>query len=167
MSSTPSDDEPAENVEKKTRSKPVPAVGSLAYRKQRIRDQLKSNLGRLLKERGINQSDLARMLNEHFEKTSVLADPEDPSAGFRKVPAWELSRWANGRITPDADIILAIAKVLGVEADELVVGASADADPNAVVFTTRQLANGRYAWEFQGTVTAETHRKLLLALAEG
>lgn len=140
-------------------------ASSIVDRKRQIRAQFSTNLGRLLDEKHIKQSQLAAGVNEIFAANNVRSDANDPKSPLRTVPAWELSRWARGQITPDPVAIDAIAKVLGVQSDELVHGITADADPNAVVSSYKQIGN-KFFWEMKGTVSAATHRALMRVLAD-
>lgn len=138
---------------------------SIVDRKRQVRAEFTQNLARLLDEKEMKQSQLAAGINEVFEQDGVLATSPKAKSKYRKVEPWELSRWARGQITPDSVALGAIAKVLGVQPEDLVHGITADEDPNAVVSSYRQIGE-RYFWEFKGTVDRETHRKLMVVLAD-
>ena len=140
-------------------------AASIVDRKKQIRAQFSTNLARLLDDKHMKQSTLCDEVTLEFGRMGALKDPNDPNSGPRSLQPWELSRWARGQVTPDPEAIAAIAKVFGVQPDSIVHGVTAEADPNAVVFSTKQLGD-RYFWEFKGTVSAATHRRLLAALTE-
>jgi transcriptional regulator with XRE-family HTH domain len=140
-------------------------AASIVDRKRQIRAQFSSNLARLLDDKHMKQSTLCDEVTLEFGRMGILKDPNDKDSGWRSLQPWELSRWARGQVTPDPVAISAIATVLGVRPDDIVHGVTAEADPNAVVFSTKQLGS-RYFWEFKGTVDADTHRKLLATLSE-
>lgn len=149
-------------------------AASIVDRKKQIRAQFSSNLARLLDDKHMKQSTLCDEVTKLFAEEKVeapsgpskLKNPPAQTSAFRTLQPWELSRWARGQVTPDPVAISAIAKVLGVEPDAIVHGVTAEADQNAVVFSTKQMADGRFFWEFKGTVDVATHRKLLATLAE-
>lgn len=148
-------------------------AASIVDRKKQIRAQFSSNLARLLDDKHMKQSTLCDEVTKLFAEEKV-APPSGPNKSknppaetsqFRTLQPWELSRWARGQVTPDPVAISAIAKVLRVKPDEIVHGVTAEADPNAVSFSTKQFGD-RFFWEFKGMVDADTHRKLLATLAE-
>lgn len=141
-------------------------AASIVDRKRQIRAQFSSNLARLLDDKHMKQSTLCDEVTLEFGRMGVLKDPDNPDSGPRSLQPWELSRWARGTVTPDPVAIAAIAKVFDVAPDSIVHGVTAEADPNAVIFSSKQLPDGRFFWEFKGTVDADTHRKLLGTLAE-
>lgn len=138
---------------------------SIVDRKKDIRAQFSANVKILLEERHMTQAKLCREVSKEFERNSVLKNADAPADGTRIMQPWEISRWVKGEITPDPEAIAAIAAVLGVKPDEIVHGITSETDPNAIVFSSKQIDSG-YFWEFKGTVNQETHRKLLSVLAE-
>ncbi|MBY0282336.1 MAG: helix-turn-helix domain-containing protein [Sphingomonas sp.] len=140
-------------------------AASIVDRKRQIRAQFSTNIARLLDDKHMKQSTLCDEVTLEFGRMGVLKDERDPNRGWRSLQPWELSRWARGQVTPDPVAIAAIAKVLGVQPDDIVHGVTAESDPNAIVFTTKQMGD-RFFWEFKGTVDVATHSKLLAALTE-
>lgn len=140
-------------------------AANIVERKRRIREQFSANFARLLDEKHMKQSSLCNLVTNEFKNNGVLKDERDPNSGWRSLQPWELSRWARGQVTPDPVAIAAIARVLGVQPDDIVHGVTADSDPNAIVFTTTQMGD-RFFWEFKGTVDVSTHARLLSALTE-
>lgn len=139
---------------------------SIIGRKRQIREQFSESLARVLDERGISQSMLSKGVEEIFRRDNVMAKPgKGGKVEIRKAPAWEISRWARGQVTPDPVAIAAIAETVGVQPDDLVHHISADVDPNALVSSYKQVGN-KFFWEMKGTVSAATHRALMRVLAE-
>lgn len=140
---------------------------SIIGRKRQIREQFSESLARVLDERGISQSMLSKGVEEIFRRDNVMAKPgKGGKVEIRKAPAWEISRWARGQVTPDPVAIAAIAETVGVQPDDLVHHISADVDPNALVSSYKQVAHGKFFWEMKGTVSAATHRALMRVLAD-
>lgn len=137
---------------------------SMRKRKERVREEFSENVKALLEARNIKQIELCKMVEKEFKRTNVLKDPEGPSNEFRTVTPWEMSRWVLGNNTPDPEAIAAIARVLDVTTDDLVIGISAEADPHAMICSEVELPDGRFFIEFKGTVDAEARRNIRAAI---
>lgn len=139
---------------------------SIITRKKKIRDEFAERLGKILDQKGISQSMLSKGVEEIFRRDGVRGKPDkNGKAEIRKAPAWEISRWARGQVTPDPAAISAIAEVVGVKPDDLVHAITSDLDPNALVSTYKQVGK-KFFWEMKGTVSAATHRALMRILAD-
>lgn len=144
-------------------------VAGITQRRGEIRKSFATNIAKLIDTRQMKQSQLIDQLNAYFaEKEIPSRSKKEGGSKFREIPAWELSRWVRGTVTPDNEAVVAVATIFGVEPDDLVPGIEAEANPDAVVMSMRQAGAGRWYWEFKGVVSADTHRELMRVLsAEG
>lgn len=141
-------------------------IMNIHARREQMRKEFAINASMLLDRKQMKQIEFMDLVNDHFRQNKVLNDPSDPSSGVQEVTAWEVSRWLKGTSTPPHEFVRATAAVFEVDLDDLIVGMESDQDPNRVVVNQRELSSGKWYWELRGVVNDNTHRKLLLALAE-
>lgn len=141
-------------------------VAGITQRRGEIRKSFATNIAKLIDARQMKQSQLIDMLNAYFATKEVPSRSRKKGGPkWREIPAWELSRWVRGTVTPDNEAVVAVAEIFGVEPDDLVPGIEAEANPDAVVMSMRQAGVGKWYWEFKGVVAADTHRELMRVLS--
>lgn len=115
--------------------------------------RLAANLNRLLIDKGMRQSDLARL---------VFGSTEDPQTGYSRAKgADSVSAYCSGRQTPRKAILGRMAKALGVSEDQL----TGDPAQQGIRYTPTGTKHGRLTFDMD--VTAAQYAKIARVLAEG